>query len=533
MIKFAIESDRECPVAIQIHDVVPGEMSTSDIEFQAEDKGNFWRISESQVGFSRIMAPYDSVLVAYSVDYSEEDIQQFSDPPVINTVSPADPEDIENGNQTPLWRGESAGTGTTRASESTNTEVDGGQVVAQDDAAPLLLPHDSEATPALSVVMPTLNEEQGIAECIEKVKRAVETLGVSTEVIISDSSTDRTPEIAQELGAIVVEPDEQGYGYAYRYAFEHARGEYIAIGDADTTYDFLDLPRLLNPVGFGSADMVMGDRLNGEIMPGAMPRLHQYVGNPLLTKFLNVFYDAGVSDSHSGFRVISRDTLDRLNLTSDGMEFASEMVMKAGAEGLRIEEVPITYHERQGEATLSSFRDGWRHVKFMIMNAPNYLFSVPAVGFGLLGAVVMLLSLLEMTLGGIFFGLHTVIAGSLLVISSYQIGGLALISAIATDPIKEQRDPITDWIQRNLFLEHALTFGLLLLTVGSGYVVYLVIDWIMSGYVTPSFNPMHMLAFAAVVLGVQTVFTAFLSSMLLQERDASSEIDVRRKSQPE
>jgi glycosyltransferase involved in cell wall biosynthesis len=530
MIKFAIESNREYPVAIQVYDMVPEEFSKSEVDFQ--DEGDYWRISESQVEFSRIIAPGDSLVTAYSVDYSEEDVQQFSDPPVINAVSPIDPEDIEKGNEAPLWRGQSTGA-TTRAGDQEVTEADGGQLVAQDDTTSLLLSRDSKATPALSVVMPTLNEEQGIAECIERIKRAVETLGVSAEVIVSDSSTDRTPEIARELGAIVVEPDKKGYGYAYRYAFEYARGEYIAIGDADTTYDFLDLPQLLNPVGFGSADMVMGDRLNGEIMPGAMPRLHQYVGNPLLTKFLNVFYDAGVSDSHSGFRVISRDTLDRLNLTSDGMEFASEMVMKAGAEGLRIEEVPITYHERQGEATLSSFRDGWRHVKFMIMNAPSYLFSVPAVGFGLLGAVVMLLSLLEMTLGGIFFGLHTVVAGSLLVISSYQIGGLALISAIATDPIKEQRDPVTNWIQRNLFLEHALTFGLLLLTVGSGYVVYLVIDWIMSGYVTPSFNPMHMLAFTAVVLGVQTVFTAFLSSMLLQERDVSSEIDVRHKSQPE
>jgi hypothetical protein len=509
MIKFAIESDRECPVAIQIHDVVPGEMSTSDIEFQAEDKGDFWRISESQVGFSRIMAPYDSVLVAYSVDYSEEDIQQFSDPPVINTVSPADPEDIENGNQTPLWRGESAGTGTTRASESTNTEVDGGQVVAQDDAAPLLLPHDSEATPALSVVMPTLNEEQGIAECIEKVKRAVETLGVSTEVIISDSSTDRTPEIAQELGAIVVEPDEQGYGYAYRYAFEHARGEYIAIGDADTTYDFLDLPRLLNPVAYGSADMAMGDRLNGEIMPGAMPRLHQYVGNPLLTKFLNVFYSAGINDSHSGFRVIPRDTLDRLELTSDGMEFASEMVMKAGAEGLQIEEVPITYHEREGEATLDSFSDGWRHVKFMLTNAPRWLFSTPGLVLSAVGAMVMVFSFFDLRPAGVMFGIHSMIAGSLLAIVGYQTLHLGVFATIAGTSISEPKDRITTLILKHVTLERGAVFGLSMLGVGGFYAAYLLAQWASSGFTDLPLLKSDTVAFTAIVLGVQTVFYSF------------------------
>jgi len=517
IIKFAIESNHECPVAIQIYDVVAEGFSTSDINLQTEDESGCWQLSENQVEFGRIVAPGDSLVTAYSVDCTEEDVQQFSTPPVINAVSPVDPEDIEKGNEAPLWRGQSTGA-TTRAGDQEVTEADGGQLVAQDDTTSLLLSRDSEATPALSVVMPTLNEEQGIAECIERVKRAVETLGVSAEVIVSDSSTDRTPGIARKHGAIVVEPDKKGYGYAYRYAFQHARGEYIAVGDADTTYDFEDLPRLLRLVSQGNADMAMGSRLNGEIKTGAMPRLHQHIGNPLLTKFLNLFYGAGVTDAHSGFRVIDKEALERLDLRCNGMEFASEMIMKAKVEDLTIEEVPITYHEREGKATLSSFRDGWRHVKFMLLNAPSYLFSLPAIGFGLLGLVVMLVSLLKVSLGGIHFGIHTMVAGSLLAISSYQIGGLALISAIAADPIKKQRDPVTQWIQRNIYLEHALTFGLLLLLAGGGYVTYVVISWIAGGYTTPPFKSMHMVGFTAIALGLQTMFSALLLSMLLQER---------------
>ena len=149
-----------------------------------------------------------------------------------------------------------------------------------------LLEADSDARPVVSVVMPTLNEERGIGECIERTKRALAELGLPGEIIVSDSSTDRTPEIAAEHGAIVVRPDEAGYGYAYQYAFERARGEYIAIGDADTTYDFEELPKLFELVSEGEADMAMRSRLEGEIKDGSMPTLHQYIGNPLLTRFL-------------------------------------------------------------------------------------------------------------------------------------------------------------------------------------------------------------------------------------------------------
>jgi len=230
----------------------------------------------------------------------------------------------------------------------------------------LLCDRNSDHTPVLSVVVPTLNEEAGIATCMEWIREAVETLQVPTEILVSDSSTDRTPDIARQHGAIVVEPERSGYGAAYQAGFERARGEFIVMGDADTTYDFGELPRFLQELLETDADMVLGSRLAGEIKPGAMPPLHQYVGNPMLTSVLNGLFGAAFSDTHSGFRLITREALEQMRLETTGMEFASEMLIQATRQELDVAEVPITYHRREGEATLESFSDGWRHLRFML-----------------------------------------------------------------------------------------------------------------------------------------------------------------------
>lgn len=383
----------------------------------------------------------------------------------------------------------------------------------------ILLPRDSRVDPTISVILPTLNEEEGVAECIERIKEGLRKVGLRGEVILSDSSTDRTPEIGREMGAHVVHPDEEGYGYAYRYAFEYVRGEFVVIGDADATYDFSELPRLLKPILDGEADICMGSRLEGEIKPGAMPALHRYVGNPLLTWFLNFFYDAGVSDAHSGFRVFHRDVIDELELYTDGMEFASEMVMEAASKDLTIEEVPIKYHERKGEATLDSFHDGWRHVKFMLVNAPGYLFSVPAVIIGTLGITAITLSSLNVSGFGVFFGEHTMIAGSLMTILGMQIGSLGVFSSIAANPIREPRDPVTIWIRHNFRLEHGTSLGLLAFLIGASAIGWAIIEWISSGYTAvPSVN-LEMVGFTAIVIGTQMIFSAFFLSVLSQERN--------------
>jgi len=320
------------------------------------------------------------------------------------------------------------------------------------------------------------------------------------------------------MGATVVHPDQKGYGYAYRFAFEQTRGEYIVMGDADTTYDFEQIPRLLEALRDQDGDMVMGSRLDGEIKPGAMPALHQYLGNPALTAFLNLFYDAGVSDSHSGFRIFTREAYERMDLQTDGMEFASEMIMDAGARDLEIVEVPIVYHEREGEANLESFRDGWRHVRFMLLNAPGYLFSAPGIGLGIFGFVVMGIAYTGVSLGGITLGTHSMIAGSLLTIVGYQIFTLGLFSTVGSDPIRRVDDPVTNVLEGRLTLERGALLGTGLLVGGGLYAASLVATWVGTGFSALPFTLASLVAFTAIVLGLQTVFSAFFLSEIADAR---------------
>lgn len=399
--------------------------------------------------------------------------------------------------------------------------VSPGQDIAEPEAATngkkeeQLLQSDSDQDPALSVVIPTLNEEEGVGQCIDRVRNALTDLGITGEVIISDSSTDRTPDIAREKGAVVVTPDKPGYGYAYQYGFARARGEYIAIGDADTTYDFEELPKLYNIVASGEADMAMGSRLNGEILPGSMPKLHEHIGNPMLTKFLNVFYGAGVSDAHSGMRVFSKKALDKMDLETTGMEFASEMIMEAGAQGLKIKEEPITYHPRKGEATLESFSDGWRHVRFMLVNAPGYLFSVPGLVMMGTGLVLIALSALDVTIGPAAPGIHSMIGGSLLAIIGQQVSSLGIFATVASDPIRRPDDFITNAVVEHATLERGIMLGLTLSGVGGIYAVMLVVEWLMMETL-PTLTQ-DVAAFTLIVLGLQIVFNSFFMSSIAEQ----------------
>jgi len=244
----------------------------------------------------------------------------------------------------------------------------------------------------VSVVIPTLNEADTIGICISKIREVFKQHGIDGEIIVADNSDDETPRIARSLGAKVVTPDKMGYGYAYLYGFKHARGKYIVLGDGDDTYDFLEMPRLLEPLMKGEADLVIGSRFKGRIEKGAMPWLHRWVGNPVLTGLLNLFFNAGVSDAHCGFRAIKREALEKMRLNAHGMEFASEMIIEAVRLGLRIVEVPVSYRARRGgRSKLSSFSDGWRHLKFMLLHAPKWLFIYP--GSLLLVAGVILIAL--------------------------------------------------------------------------------------------------------------------------------------------
>src|SRR5450631_2926427 len=241
--------------------------------------------------------------------------------------------------------------------------------------------------PLVSVVIPCLNEAENIERCVTAARHAIEQMGIIGEIVVADNdSEDDSALLAEEAGARVIVERRRGYGSAYLAGFAASRGRYIVMADADLTYDFNEIPRFVAALEEG-AEMVIGDRMDS-IQPGAMPWLHRYVGNPILTGLLNLFFRTGVKDAHCGMRALRRDVLPRLDLRTTGMEFASGMVIRASKENLKIAEFPIEYHPRGGESKLSSLRDGWHHLRFLLVHSPTYLFVFPGALFAAVGSLV-------------------------------------------------------------------------------------------------------------------------------------------------
>ena len=245
----------------------------------------------------------------------------------------------------------------------------------------------------VSVVMPCLNEEESVGICVMKALAGLAACGVAGEVIVCDNgSSDNSVEVARNAGARVVNETARGYGNAYLTGFDAATGRIIVMGDSDDSYDFTQLGALVNKINEGY-DYVLGSRFGGEIRQGAMSWSHRYIGNPVLTAVLNRFFGLKSSDAHSGMRAFTREALDRMALRCEGMEFASEIVVKAARANLRVAEVPIVYHPRIGESKLNSLKDGWRHLRFLLLLSPVYLFLLPGMAMfivGITGQAVLL-----------------------------------------------------------------------------------------------------------------------------------------------
>ena len=266
--------------------------------------------------------------------------------------------------------------------------------------------------PRVSVVIPCLNEAETIATCVRRARQALETNGLAGEVVVVDNgSVDGSGELAAGAGAQVVLEPERGYGSAYLAGLASARGRYVVMADADLTYDFGEIPRFVAELE-GGADMVIGNRMRN-IRPGAMPWHHRYIGNPLLSGVLNLLFRTGVGDAHCGMRAVRSEVLPRLDLRTTGMEFASEMVIRAAKEKLVIRQFPIEYHPRGGESKLSSFSDGWRHLRFLLVHSPNYLFILPGAVMAVLGAVVELIVISTLPVFGRHWDIHALIGGAL------------------------------------------------------------------------------------------------------------------------
>jgi glycosyltransferase involved in cell wall biosynthesis len=375
------------------------------------------------------------------------------------------------------------------------------------------LDYADDAEVIVSVVIPCLNEEANIERCVTTALGVMSEHGIAGEVVVADNaSEDRSAELAAAAGARVIHEPRRGYGSAYLAGFAAARGRYIVMGDADLTYDFNEIPRFVEHLDQG-AELVMGDRMD-QIHPGAMPWLHRYVGNPVLTGILNVFFRTGVSDAHCGMRALRRDVLPRLDLRTTGMEFASEMVIRASKEKLKISEFPIEYHPRGGESKLSSFRDGWRHLRFLLVHSPTYLFMLPGAIMLALGALISAVALLQIDVFGREWDLHTMVAGALLMIVGVQIVALGLCAHAYGTYFMNEKDPWFDRMRARFRLEHGLIVGGATAFVGFVVAAAIVIVWIERGFGQLSEERLAVLAAALVITGLQIFFTSFLLSIL-------------------
>ncbi|MCL5256622.1 MAG: glycosyltransferase family 2 protein [Chloroflexi bacterium] len=383
----------------------------------------------------------------------------------------------------------------------------------------------------VSIVMPCLNEEQTLGSCIEKGLAALQKYNIRGEIVISDNgSTDNSVAIAKSLGVRVVHQPMRGYGSAYLKGFEEARGKYIIMADSDNTYDFDEIDKFLERLRAGY-DFVNGSRLRGKILPGAMTWSHQYIGNPFLSWFLNVLFRTGISDSHCGMRGFSKEAYSRMRLQTTGMEFASEMVINAAKAKLKMTEVPITYYPRAGDSKLRTFRDGWRHLRFMLLYSPTALFLVPGLIFFALG-LVGLFALMPgaIMIGHRAFDIHFMILASMLTILGQQVFTLGLYAkTYSLTAHFDEDDPLLVSFYRHFSLEKGLLLGLVLFTIGFVTDAYVLVEWISRGFGALNQVRTALFALTFVVIGAQTIFASFFLSMLSIRREREDQSRHRPK----
>ena len=376
----------------------------------------------------------------------------------------------------------------------------------------------------LTILMPCLNEAETIARCIEKSLRSLRELGVKGEVLVADNgSTDGSQRIAADLGARVIPIAEKGYGNALRGGIDAARGKYVIMGDADDSYDFSKLGPFVERLRAG-ADLVMGCRMprgGGTVLPGAMPWKHYWIGNPALSFIGRLLFKCPAQDFHCGLRGFSKAAYDKMGLNTTGMEFASEMVIKATLNGLRISEVPITLHKdgRSRPPHLRSWRDGWRHLRFMLLFSPRWLFLYPGVALMLVG----LLAVLALITGNrLVFGLGLDVGTMSVACAAFVIGFQLVMFGVFTKayaiangflPKDRRFERFEGWFS----LERGVVLGLLFLVLGIGGLGYAVWQWKQAGFgdiayetnlrrISPSTT--------SLIFGVQIIFSSFFLSVL-------------------
>lgn len=376
-----------------------------------------------------------------------------------------------------------------------------------------------EKKPFLSVILPCRNEEKSLLNCINTVKKTLAEFDIDGEIIVSDSSSDRSPQIAKEAGVVLIKHDKEGYGNAYLEGFKVARGKVLFLADADGTYDFAEIPRFLKELNSG-ADLVIGNRFGGIIEKGAMPWAHRYLGRWIFRILIKIFFGFKLKDIHCGMRAIHKETVEKLNLKTTGMEFASEMMVKAMKQELKIKVLPINYFSRQGISKLKTMTDGWRHLRFMLLYSPMFLFFWPGIFLFLFGTIAFVLLLSNsLTLWNIQFQYHPIFLASLLVILGYQLIIFAFFAKTYAHTHLEEKSKVLDFLHQHITIEKAGIFGLILAFVGIFLYFIIFHQWLRSGFGEMQEIKRSVLALTLAVAGFQTIFSAFMLSILgIKER---------------
>ena len=384
--------------------------------------------------------------------------------------------------------------------------------------------------PEVSVVIPCLNEEDAVGNVVDQAFEGIRRSGRPGEVIVVDNgSTDASAAVAAARGARVVREPHRGYGSAYLAGIAAARGEFVVMGDADETYPLRDLGPFVDRLAEGD-DLVIGSRFDGKIHRDAMPFLNRYVGNPILNGMLNLLFGVKVSDAHCGMRAVRRDAIPALDLHATGMEFASEMIFKAYRRGLAVSEIPIEYFARSGESKLNRFGDAWRHVRFMLLYSPSWLYLVPGGLVFLLGVVGMLaLATGPVDVFGRTWQIHTMLGFVALTLVGAQVIQLGVYARTYARITIGERDPLLERLGSHLSLEHGLVIGGALVLASLVGLFAVVVEWGRAGFGALGRAYETAVLVTAFGLGVQIVFGAFFLALLTM-RTASTTVTAETSS---
>lgn len=376
-------------------------------------------------------------------------------------------------------------------------------------------------TPLVSAVMPCLNEERTLALCIAKAQASFQAMGVAGEVVVADNgSHDRSIEIATAMGARVVCEVRQGYGAALQRGIRESRGTIIVMADADDSYDWSAIGAFVRKVQEGN-DLVMGNRFLGGIMPGAMPHLHRYLGNPVLSTIARIAFRVPIGDFHCGMRAFSRQAYERMQPQTSGMEFATEMVANASYQGLKVCEIPTTLHpdKRDRAPHLRSFRDGWRHLRFILTFTPDYVYFAPGLAMLLAGlALLGLLAAGPVDVSGFHMGIHFVALGAMLSLIGFNVLNLGVLAkAMLARRYRDMRSRTVKWLAQTFSLEAGLFVGALLFVFGVAIDAWILRQWLVSdkGAMEETVH-LAFVAATSAVLGLNVAFSSLLLALLLR-----------------